>query len=82
MKPAAGPILRRVGLLIEMVCLLALVTWGDERRAGAGIPLRPLLIAGVALGFVLWAIGLALLLRAARQSRASKPQSTDDPRSS
>jgi hypothetical protein len=71
MKPAAGPILRRVGLLIEMVCLLAFLALGDERRVFAGITLRHLLIAGVALGFVLWAVGLALLLRAARQARSA-----------
>jgi hypothetical protein len=68
MKPAAGPILRRAGLLIEVACLLALVTLGDGRRAVAGIAVRHLLIAGVALGFFLWAVGLVLLLRAARQA--------------
>ena len=33
MKSAAGPILRRVGLLIEMACLLAPSPWatGDDR---------------------------------------------------
>jgi hypothetical protein len=72
MKPAAGPILRRGGLLIEMVCLLALVSLGDERRVIAGITVRHMLFAGLALGFVLWAVGLTLLLRAARQARAIK----------
>jgi hypothetical protein len=70
MKPAAGPLLRRGGLLIEMVCLLALVSAGDGRALFAGITVRHVLIAGVALGFVVWAIGLALLFRAARQARA------------
>jgi len=70
MRPAAGPILRRVGLVIEMACLLALVAGDVEGRSVAGFAARHLLIAGVALGFVLWAIGLTLLLRAGRRSRS------------
>jgi hypothetical protein len=70
MKRAAGPILRSVGLLIEIACLLALVTLIDERRTLAGIAVRDLLIAGAALGFVLWGVGLGLLIRAARQGRS------------
>jgi hypothetical protein len=70
MKPAAGPIFRRVGLLIEMASLLALVTVVDDRREVAGVAVRHLLIGGVALGFVLWAIGLTLLMRTARRSRS------------
>jgi hypothetical protein len=72
MTPAAGPTLRRVGLLIEMVCLVALVTRGDDPWSLAGITVRQALIGGVALGFVLWAVGLALLLRAAWQGRTTK----------
>jgi hypothetical protein len=72
MKPAAGPILRRAGLLIEITCLLTLFAQGDSRQEVAGISVRHLLMFGVALGFLLWAVGLALLLRAARQSRATR----------
>jgi hypothetical protein len=59
-----------MGLLIEMASLLALVAGDVEGRSIAGIPARPLLVTGVALGFVLWAIGLTLLLRAGRRSRS------------
>lgn len=67
--PAAGPILRRVGLLIEVACLLAVVTLGDDRREVAGVAVRQLMIAGVALGFVLWGVGLTLLFIAGRRGR-------------
>ncbi len=70
MRPAAGPILRRVGLLIEMACILALVAGDIEGRSVAGVDARHLLIAGVALGFVIWALGLALLFRDRRRSRS------------
>jgi hypothetical protein len=70
MQKTAGPILRRVGLVIEMACILALVAWGDERQALAGITARHLLITGVALGFIVWAIGVTLLLREGRRSRS------------
>jgi hypothetical protein len=70
MRPAAGPILRRVGLVIEMACILALVAWDVEGRSVAGIGARQLLIAGVALGFVVWVVGLTLLLRHGRRSRS------------
>ena len=71
MSPAAGPILRRVGLVIEMACILGLVAGDIEGRSVAGIAVRHLLIAGVALGFVLWSIGLTLLLRNRRRSRST-----------
>jgi len=71
MKPSAGPILRRVGLLIELSSLLALVTLDDGRRAFAGVAARIWLIAGVALGFVVWGIGLALMIIDARRAGAS-----------
>jgi hypothetical protein len=69
MTPAAGPLLRRVCLFVEMGFLLALVTLDESRRTVGGVPLRPLLIGGVALGFSLWATGLVLLIRAGRRSR-------------
>jgi len=69
MKLANGLILRRVGLLIEMGSLLVLLTQRDESRMVAGIPVRHVLIVGVALGFLLWGIGLALIMRGARSSR-------------
>jgi hypothetical protein len=70
MRPAAGPILRRVGLVIELPCVLALVFGDVEGRSVAGIAARQLLIAGVALGFVLWSIGVTLVLWHGRRSRS------------
>jgi hypothetical protein len=67
MKPATGGILRRVGLLIEMACLLVLVTQSDESRRIAGVSVRHILLAGAAVGFVLWGAGLTLIMRAARR---------------
>jgi hypothetical protein len=69
MARAVGPILRRTGLLIELLSIAGLVGWDHQGRTIAGIPARHLLIAGVSVGFVLWAVGLALILRAARGSR-------------
>jgi hypothetical protein len=68
---AAGPILRWVGLAIELGSILALVQWNHEGKRALGIPVRHLLMAGVALGFFVWAVGLVLLVRAqARRSRS------------
>jgi hypothetical protein len=69
MKSAAGPILRRAGLLLEIACFLAYVARRDERRTIAGIAVSHLLISGLALGFLLWAVGLTLVLRDARERR-------------
>ncbi len=69
MKPVTGLILRRVGLLIEIACLLAFVTLPDDREALAGFDLRRVLIAGVALGFVLWIVGMASIWASARRPR-------------
>jgi hypothetical protein len=71
MKRAAGPILRGVGLLIELACLLAWLNWDYEGRSIGGIAVQHLLLAGVALGFVLWLAGLTLLMSAARRSQSS-----------
>ena len=69
MKPVTGMTLRRVGLLIEMVCLLAFVTLKDDREIFAGVDLRRALIAGIALGFVLWIVGMASIWSSARRTR-------------
>jgi hypothetical protein len=55
--------------LIELAAIAALVGWDHEGRMIGSIPARHLLIASVVLGFVLWAVGLALIVRAARRSR-------------
>jgi len=70
MKPVTGMILRRVGLLIEMICLLAFMTVRDDPEAFAGVGLKRALIAGIALGFALWIAGMASIWTAARRNRA------------
>ncbi len=69
MKPVTGLILRRVGLLLEIACLLAFVTLPDDREVSAGVDLRRVLIAGVTLGFVLWIVGMAYIWSSARRTR-------------
>ncbi len=69
MRPVAGLILRRVGLLIELACLLAFVALRDDRRVVAGVDLRRMLIAGVALGFGIWIMGMLWIRLPARRSR-------------
>ncbi len=69
MKPITGLILRRVGLLIEIACLLAFVTLPDDREVSAGVDLRRLLIAGVTLGFILWIVGMTWIWSSARHTR-------------
>jgi hypothetical protein len=67
MKRAAGPILRGVGLLIELACLAAWLRWDLQDTTILGYPARHWLQAGAALGFVLWAAGLTLIVRGARR---------------
>jgi hypothetical protein len=62
MKSESGLILRRTGLLIEMVCLLLFVALRHSEREVAGLDLRHVLIAGLAVGFVIWVVGMALFL--------------------
>jgi hypothetical protein len=61
MTPATGQTLRRLGLLVEAVCLLGLLSLarGNVGLVRAGWPLDPsvLLAAGLAVGFTLWLTG-------------------------
>jgi len=66
MKPVTGLILRRVGLLIEFTCLVLFVTTRDRHQMVAGIEMSRVLIAGVAIGFVLWVVGLVRIRSSAR----------------
>jgi len=70
MKPATGLILRRVGLLIEFACLLAFVTLPGGREVFSGVDLKRMLIAGVAVGFVLWLVGMAAIWSSTGRARA------------
>jgi hypothetical protein len=76
MKPATGQVLRRIGLLVETLCLLTLVSLAREKpqpqvRKFAGIELSQWLMAGLALGFALWIVGTATIYR---RRKASEPE--------
>ncbi len=63
MTRTTGQILRMLGLLIEMVGILALLVW--NRTDGAGVPLPGSLSARqvwtvVITGFVIWLVGSIL----------------------
>ena len=65
MTQATGQIVRLVGLTLEVVCLMFWVF-----PAMSGLP-RPLWLAGVALGFVLWLVGTIATRRVAADERSS-----------
>lgn len=69
MKPATAQILRGVGLLIEIVGLMAFVVLRNDRRAIAGIELRYAAFACVVLGFTLWMVGVGSRQAWARRTR-------------
>ncbi len=50
--------LRLLGPLIEVVCVILLLRVRDQGKTFAGVPLEYPLYLGLAVGFVLWAIGL------------------------
>jgi hypothetical protein len=58
-----GMLMRVVGPLIEVVCLVLLFSFpGEDRRIG-GLPLRPFLYGGIACGLLLVIAGLTLARR-------------------
>jgi hypothetical protein len=69
MRPATGLILRRVGLLIEMACVLGFAMTRDSPRKIGGTDARQLLLAGAVVGLVVWIVGLAVLQIEARRRR-------------
>ncbi len=75
-----GQILRMLGLLIEMLGILALALWTRTDAAGAPLPgsfsARQVWIA-VGVGFVVWLTG-SLLLYWPEPARPKRPTSTPD----
>jgi hypothetical protein len=75
-----GQILRMVGLLIEMLGILALAFWTRTDAAGAPLPgsfsARQVWI-GVGAGFVIWLAG-SLLLYWPEPARPRKPPGNTD----
>lgn len=58
-----GMLMRVIGPLIEVVCLVLLFSFPGEDRRIAGLPLRPFLYGGIACGLLLVIAGLTLVRR-------------------
>jgi hypothetical protein len=58
-----GLLMRVLGPLIEVICLVLLFSFPGEGRDIAGLPLRPFLYGGIAFGLVLVIAGLTLVRR-------------------
>jgi len=64
MRPETGRVIRRFAYLIEALCMFGLLSVARDRvavRSIAGIELRHLLSAGLAVGITLWIVGTAVL---------------------
>jgi hypothetical protein len=60
MKPATAQNIRRLGLAIEAICLLGLLTIARHQigpRKFLGLDQSQALIIGLAFGFTLWLVG-------------------------
>lgn len=64
-------ILRLLGPLIEVVCLIVLLKVRDQGRLILGMPIEYPLYAGLAVGFALVVIGLIFSRTATRRPRDS-----------
>jgi hypothetical protein len=69
MRATHGQILRLVGMLIELGCLLPLVSMRTPGRQFAGVRLDHLLTAGVVVGGVVFIAGWFLILTARKPQR-------------
>jgi phosphoglycerol transferase MdoB-like AlkP superfamily enzyme len=58
-----GLLMRMLGPLIEVICLVLLFSFPGEERRIAGLPLRPFLYGGIAFGLILVIAGLTLVRR-------------------
>lgn len=74
MTAAGGQMVRRLGLLIEAVCMLGLVSVARGNGASLRSALRmdpgTVLVTGLALGFCVWAFGTFQILQARRRARS------------
>ena len=68
MTARTGTMLRLIGPLIEVACLIALLNVRDQGRMILGLPVEYPLYAGLALGLSLVVIGLALVRAEARRT--------------
>ncbi len=64
MKPETGQILRRIGLLLEAICLLGLISVSRTNappRGFAGFSVVQILTFCLAIGFFFWFVGTATI---------------------
>ena len=64
-----GLVLRLLGPLVECLCLIALMRYGNRGRIFLGLPIEPFLYAGLACGLALVIVGLLASRSAARRPR-------------
>ncbi len=67
MKPAHALVLRLLGPLIQILCMIALFTVPVRRYQIVGVPLRDLLYGGFVLGFLMVIAGLMFVRRPSRR---------------
>jgi hypothetical protein len=64
LKPSTGLLLRLLGPLVEILCVMLLFAYpGDDVRVPGGVRLRPLLYAGFGAGLLMVIAGLTLVRR-------------------
>jgi hypothetical protein len=69
MKPSTGALLRLLGPLIEVICLVLLLRYPGDRVLVAGYPLRYLLYGGILAGLFMVIAGITLVKRPQRARR-------------
>ncbi|WP_422931273.1 hypothetical protein [Singulisphaera sp. PoT] len=69
MKSVNGQIIRRVGLLLEMICLLGLIASRKQQVPALilGVDSQQLFMIGLLSGFVLWFAGTVAIFRQNRK---------------
>jgi hypothetical protein len=71
MSQRTGLILRLLGPLIEVVCLILLIRDRDRGRTILGVPVEYPLYVGLGVGFALVVVGLTFARPATRRPRDS-----------
>ncbi|MFO0909376.1 MAG: hypothetical protein U0794_13665 [Isosphaeraceae bacterium] len=75
MPHRGGQTFRRMGLLIEAVCMLGLISVARGNNEGwrrSGLDPSIILTAGLAVGFMLWAFGTFLNLQERRRLNSDR----------
>ncbi len=63
MRPETGLLLRLIGPLIEIVCVLVYVNYRDQGITIVGLPLEWLCFVGLGIGLAMVVAGLSLVRR-------------------